>query len=260
LYLLDPAVTTASMLARILALMGSTEQALAMATTSLDLASRLGHPYSIAYATFWIGWVRQSLSNHDEACRDLETAIELCRAHDLPQIREWARIVRGSALAGSGRVADGIAEIRTSLDNQRAMGCFLERPYCLTALAEALILDGEAAEALTLCDEALDVSTKTEARSYVPETRRVRGEAILACRGKSDAHVAAEQFRVALNDALRADCRLLALRAAVSRFRLAQQTATDLEARSTLAELVDGYAGQRDFALLSSARRLLDRA
>ena len=51
--------------------------------------------------------------------------MELSR--DLPQIREWGRVVRGSALTRLGRVAEGIAEMRQSLDNQLAMRSLLER-------------------------------------------------------------------------------------------------------------------------------------
>jgi predicted ATPase len=98
----------------------------------------------------------------------------LSRKHGLPQILEWARVVRGSSLAHLGRVEEGISEIRTSLDNQLAMRCLLERPYCLTLLAEALLLTNGYEEALALCDEALKIGSETQGRSYEAETKRVR--------------------------------------------------------------------------------------
>jgi tetratricopeptide (TPR) repeat protein len=174
LFVLDPCVTSLSMLARVLARMGQLDDALGRAVASLDLANGLPHPPSIAYAVFWLGWTHHARGEHDAARDQLETAMALGRAHALPQIVEWARVVRGSSLVHLGHVADGIAEIRTSLDNQAAMRCLLERPYCLMLLAEALILANEPRAALALCDEALDLARDTGARSYETDTERLR--------------------------------------------------------------------------------------
>ena len=208
LYLLDPGVTSASMLARLLALMGSVPEAVVMAEGSVELATRLGHPYSLTYATFWVGWIQHALGEHTRACQTLEAGVNLCRTHDLPQILEWARVVLGAALAGAGDLDQGISLMRASLDNQRAMGCYLERPFCLTLLAEATIRTGDTGEAIRLCDEALALADRTEGRSYEAETHRVRGEAIRASGADPEA-----EFRTALDCARKAGCELLALRA-----------------------------------------------
>jgi tetratricopeptide (TPR) repeat protein len=180
LYVLDICVTSASMLARVLARMGLLDEALERAVTSLDFANHLAHPPSLAYATFWVGWIRHARGEHSEACSHLEAAMALSRTHGLPQILEWGRVVRGSSLTHLGRVAEGISEIRKSLDKQLAMRCLLERPYCLTLLAEALLLVNGYQEALALCDEALEIARQTQGRSYETETHRVREEILLA--------------------------------------------------------------------------------
>ena len=176
LYVLDTGVTSLSMLARVLARMGFLDEAVERAVTSVDLAKRLAHPPSLAYATFWVGWIRHARGDHSEACRHLEAAMDLSLTHGLPQILEWGRVVRGSSLAHLGRVAEGISEMRKSLDNQLAMRCLVERPYCLTLLAEALLQVKGYPEALALCDEALKIGREKQARSYEAETNRVRGE------------------------------------------------------------------------------------
>ena len=183
LCLLDTCVTSLSMLARVLARMGFLDEAIDKAAASRDRANRLDHPPSLAYATFWVGWIRHARGEHAEACCDLETAMALSRTHGLPQILEWGRVVRGSSLTHLGRVAEGISEIRESLDNQSAMRCLLERPYCLTLLAEALLLVNGYPEALALCDEALKIARETQGRSFEAETHRVRGEILVALNG-----------------------------------------------------------------------------
>jgi tetratricopeptide (TPR) repeat protein len=180
LCLLDTGVTSLSMLARVLARMGFLDEAIDTAVRSRELANRLQHPPSLAYATFWVGWLRHARGEHTEACGDLETAMALSHTHGLPQIFEWCRVLRGSSLAHLGRVAEGISDIRKSMDNQLAMRCLLERPYCLTLLAEALLLVSGYREALALCDEALKIAHETQGRSYEAETHRVRGEILRA--------------------------------------------------------------------------------
>jgi hypothetical protein len=87
---------------------------------------------------------------------------------------EWARVVRGSSLLNLGHVAEGIAEIRMSLDNQAAMRCLLERPYCLTLLAEGLMHANQLPGALAVCDESLKLARDTHGRSYETDTERLR--------------------------------------------------------------------------------------
>ncbi|MCC6589929.1 MAG: AAA family ATPase [Bryobacterales bacterium] len=178
IYILDPIVTSLSMLARVHARLGNFDHALAKAFESVDLAARLAHPPSLAYATFWVGWIRHARGDHAEACRHLEAAINQARTHGLPQIIEWARVVRGSSLCHLGQVEQGIADIRQSLDNQQAMRCLLERPYCLTLLAEALFHSGQIAEAQTLCTQALQLAAETQGRSYEPETLRLHQQVL----------------------------------------------------------------------------------
>jgi len=180
LYVLDTCVTSLSMLARVLARMEFFDEALERAETSVNIANQLTHPPSLAYATFWVGWIRHARAEHSEACRHLETAMILSRTHGISQILEWGRVVRGSSLAHLGRVSEGIAEMRKSLDNQLAMRCLLERPYCLTLLAEALLRMNSYQEALALCEEALKIGRETQGRSYESETLRVRQEILHA--------------------------------------------------------------------------------
>ena len=187
LYVLDTRVTSLSMLARVLARMGFLDEAIEKAVASVDLAKQLAHPPSLAYATFWVGWIRHARGDHSEACRHLEAAMDLSRTHGLPQILEWGRVVRGSSLAHLGWLAEGIAEMRKSLDNQSAMRCLVERPYCLTLLAEALFAGERLPEALALCDEALEIGREKQARSYEAETNRVRGEILRALSRGGDA-------------------------------------------------------------------------
>lgn len=120
---------------------------------------------------------------------------------------EWGRVVRGAALAQLGRRTQGIADMRQSIQQQEAMGSRLERPYCLTLLAEALLADGEAAQALALCEQALELANRTQSLDFQSETHRLRAEALSAL-GHPERAVRID-FDAALRLARDADCRLL---------------------------------------------------
>lgn len=218
LYVIDPLVTSLSMLARLTTLLGDFETGRRMAGESLALAQRLSHPHSLVYARFWVGWILQTGGAHDEAVPHLEAAMELGQTHNLPLIVEWGRVVRGAALAQLGRRQEGLAEMRRSIDAQDAMGSRLERPYCLTLLAEALLAEGEAAEALVLCDQALEIGIRTASLDFQPEAHRCRGEALRALRHPLPEVLA--ELDTALGLARASGCLLLERRIAISRTAL----------------------------------------
>ena len=180
LYVLDPCVTSLSALARLMAFMGYLDQAVEKAAEAVQLANRLAHPQSVAYADLWMGWVHHATGEYGAACKYLESAMSVSQEQGLPQILEWGRIVRGSALAHMGHSTEGISEMCRSLDHQRGMRSINERSYCLTLLAEALGRERVCDKGLALCDEALELAQRTECHCYEPETHRVRGEVLLA--------------------------------------------------------------------------------
>jgi tetratricopeptide (TPR) repeat protein len=256
LFLLDARVTSTSMMARLLTYLGHLDRALERAAESLEYARSLAHPQSIAYATFWLGWIRHAIGDHEESCRDLEVAMNLSHEYGLALILEWGRVVRGSVWARLGRIDEGIGEIRESLRRQQAMGSLLERSYCLTLLAEALGLEGSYSEAASLCDEALEFARRTEGRSYEPETHRVRGELMLNM-GADSLPLIQQELETAIHIARERKCRLLELRAAVGYFRVQQRTGTSPSARPLLTSAVASF-GNQTFPILSEARGLLE--
>lgn len=239
-YVLDPYVTSLCMLARLRVMMGSFDVALNMASRARELARQLAHPMSYAYSLFWVGWVLHERGEHAQAIECLTDAMEDALLNGLPQFVEWGRIARGSSMALSGRLDEGIAEMRTSLANQFAMRNLIERGYCLTLLAEALVLKGLHGEALLACDQALDWASRTENRSYEAETHRIRGEALLAMGGDDSPVLASSEFQQALEIAARTGCGALRLRAAWSQCEFERRFAAPGSAREDLRRAVSG--------------------
>lgn len=256
LFVLDPYVTSLSMLGRLLAQMGYLDQAMDKAKASVELASRLSHPHSLAYATFWVGWIHHARGEYADACREIEPAMELSR--DFPQILEWGRVVRGSALTRLGRVAEGIEEIRQSLDRQLAMESLLERSFCYTLLAEALGAAGEYKEALTSVSAALDFAQYTEGRCYEPETHRIRGELLMALGDEGLMPEAEREIERALTLAREMQSRLHELRAAGSDLRIRKRLGEGSRGRKCLETVAGWFVEGGDSPVVREARAALE--
>ena len=111
-----------------------------------------------------MGWVHHAREEFAIACAPLETAMDLSRKYGLPQFLEWSRVRHGSCVAHLGKVEEGVAEMRLSVENQLSMRCMVERPFCLTLLAKGLLRSGAYEEALQLCNEALVVAQRSGGR------------------------------------------------------------------------------------------------
>ena len=261
LYVLDPCVGSLSMLARLLAFTGHVDQAILRATEAMELAKRLSHPPTLAYAKFWLGFVHHARHEDSVAVPLFESSMALSREQGLPLFVEWGRMVLGSALTRVGRVAEGIAAIRKSIERQSLMGSFLERSYCLTLLAEALKGQGhsESEEALRLCDEALEFAHRTAGRCYEPEIHRVRGETLLSLGQASRLAEAEGELQRALDVAREAGCQLLELRAAVSNFHFQRRAGDARAGRKMLEEVLGAMADGAETPVVMAAVQALQQ-
>jgi predicted ATPase len=260
IYVMDPFVTSLSLLARVLVYSGFLDQALEKAEESIKLAQRLAHPPSLTYAMLWRGYVRNMRGENKQCCEDLELTMEMSRKHDLPLFLEWARIVTGSALSRMGHLDEGISEMRRSLKRQSEMGSLLDRPYCLTVLAEALLAKGAREEALALCDEVITFTARTDCRCYEPETHRVKGEVLLAAGQDSLLRDVEAEFGTALELAGKTGCRLLELNAAKSNFRLHRRIGNAGRATQELRSVLEQFTEGIETPVLVEARQMVAKS
>lgn len=170
---------------------------------------------------------------------------------------EIERVFRGSALVRLGRGSQGISEMRSGLDRLQTANILVDRPYFLMLLAEALAGEGMLQEASALCDEAFEITRRTECRAFEPEIHRVRGEVLLTF-GRATSFADAEaEFQAALQLARQMKCRVLELRAAISYFRLHQRFSTDIRARVVLSEVINWFTEGLDSPIVLEGRKLL---
>ena len=79
-------------------------------------------------------------------------------------------------MAASGKLEEGIAQMRRTIAIYRAMGAEMLVPWNHTVLAEALGRVGKFDEALQILEQAFEVMHRTDERHYEIEMYRVRGD------------------------------------------------------------------------------------
>ena len=111
-------------------------------------------------------------------------------------------------------------------------------------------------EALVTADEALKRTEHSNALWWMPETIRIKGEALLSC--ESDACQAENHFRRSLDQAHRQGALSLELRSATSLARLLRDQGRSAEAMALLQPVYDCFTEGFDTVDLKAAKALLD--
>jgi predicted ATPase len=237
--------------------LGYPDQALQRANETLATARGLSHPFSLAWAEFFVGVVRQLRREARAVQETAESLIALSAEHGLTDWLAYATILRGWAMAEQGHNEEGIAHIQEGLATSRATGTELARPGFLCLLAEACRETGRLVDGLSALTEALAAADEHEIRNYEPEMHRLKGELLLK-QDDSNATEAHGCFQRAIEIARKQSAKSLELRATMSLARLlAKQNRRD-EARTMLAEIYNWITEGFDTADLKEAKALLD--
>jgi len=254
LYGRDPGVDCYSYASVVLWCLGYPDQALKRKNEVLTLAQELSHPFSLASAFGFAGFLHTLRREGQASQEQAEATMALATEQDFAHWLAHGMIFRGWALAEQGE--EGTAQIRQGIDAWRAAGDELARPCCLALLAEACAKEGQAEEGLSALAEALAVVHKTGERVYEAELYRLKGALLLARSTRQTAEAEA-CFHQALNIARHQQAKSWELRAAMSLSRLWQRLGKRAEAHQLLAEIYGWFTEGFDTADLQEAKALL---
>ncbi len=166
-------------------------------------------------------------------------------------------MLRFQALTEERQLQEGIAGMRSVLEDNRASGVGLGNSWLFAHLAGAHKKAGRVEEGLAVVAEGMAFVTKTGERMMEAELHRVKGDLLLALT-TSDQAGAETAFRDALELARRQSGKLWELRAATSLARIWQQHGRKKEARELLAPVYDWFTEGFDTSNLKEAKALLD--
>ena len=253
----DSGVNCRSWAAYTLWTLGYPDQALTRINEALALAQERSHPFSLAFAEMFAGFVHKYRREAGAAQENAERVLGICVERGFTHFLGAATLMRGWAIAAQGRNEEGIAQIQEGLAGVRASGIELGRPPYHTTLADACREADRLDDGLSAVTEALAVADEHEERAYEPEIHRVRGELLLR-QDPSNAAEAQSCFQRAISVARNQNAKSWELRATMSLARsLAKQGRRD-EARATLAEIYNWFTEGFDTADLKDVKALLE--
>jgi predicted ATPase len=251
---LDPGMIGRAMSSRPLWVLGYPDRADARARETLALARSQRQPVTLAFALVVAQGIHLYRGEWQEAIAMGDEIVALSREYELKQETEWGRSFQGAAVAGTGRVADGIAQLQNSLEVQQAIGSGLVRTAFLALLAEMLGAAGRTEEGLSVVDEGFAHAEKTLEGGYLAELHRVRGVLLAHVGDVSGAEVS---LRKAIDYAREQQAKSFELRAATVLARLLADANRRDDARALLAPVYEWFTEGHTTRDLTAAREAL---
>ena len=239
-------------------LLGHPDEARRRSAQALDIAQKLKHGPTIAYALTTAAQLNQLLRDETATRNHAEAVMAIAVEGGFPVWRAWGLTLQGWALAKrSSTEDDGIGQIREGLAGLLATGTQICRTHDLTLLADAYERAGRSDEGLTCVTEAMTVVEKNGERWFEAELNRLKGELLLK-QHESHAAEARGCFELAIDIARKQDAKSLELRATMSLARLLAQQGKRDDARLRLSEICGWFTEGFDTADLKDAKALLD--
>jgi predicted ATPase len=253
----DPKVTALCYLSITLWLLGYPDSALEQVREAVTLAERVGHPFSLAWATNMAAVVHHWRGEGRLADEWAERGVVLAAEQRFPLWHAFAALLRGRARGEQGTGKDEIRSLQEAMAGLAASGQEVAGTYFVSLLAEMHERAGDPESGLQLLDPAFALVEKNHERFYEAELWRTKGELLLQKSGNGAAEAAEECFRRALAIARSQRARSLELRAAMSQARRLGTRGRAAEASALLQAIYAGFTEGFETRDLIEAKALL---
>ncbi len=180
-----------------LAELGEFASASAADDEGIRIAEAVGQPYSLVVAYFGAGHVQLVKGEFARSLFWLERSLDLCRGENFAYLFGWVASSLGQVYAHIGRIAEGAALLRQSLEQSTAMKIMARYPRLETLLGEMHLLALEHDEALAVTLHAIELTRTHGQRGVEAEALRILGD-IKVTADPPDPDAAAAAYRSAL--------------------------------------------------------------
>ena len=247
----DDAATALSFLSRTLWPLGYPEQAVAASAQALTLA-RVAGPMTTAVVMF--GEVLLGTMGDDLQRTSLRASefLDNCIEHTIGSFEIRARFYQGALLAQSDPQR-GIEIMRTTMESLKST---VYRPVELGILAAAYGRLGQVQVGLGLLGDAIEITDKTNEKSFEAELHRLRSELLVVLGNRDEAKAS---LLKALTIARKQEARLWELRAAAALVRIWRHEGRHAEARDLLSPVYAWFTEGLELPDLKDAKGLLDQ-
>jgi class 3 adenylate cyclase/tetratricopeptide (TPR) repeat protein len=258
----DPGVAARGYSAWSLWQLGWPDRALVSAREAVELAQRLAHPFSLAWAlsfeTILYSMGRDATAQRERA----QEVIALCNANGFPLWLGIGRVNHAAARVGDGET-EAVADLLAGMALAAETGLQAGAPGMFTQLADTYLKAGQLDEARGAVDTGLAIAEQTGQRFADSDLYRLQAEIILKTAEGQTARVESEKtaeecLRRALDIAHAQEAKSLELRAANILARLWRDQGKRAEARDLLAPVYAWFTEGFDTRDLIEAKALLD--
>jgi DNA-binding winged helix-turn-helix (wHTH) protein/tetratricopeptide (TPR) repeat protein len=212
LTILDPVVASLAESSRNLWAMGYLARCLEHNEQAVALGREIRHPDSLAFAWLFRGWIHGYRRDWKTCLASVEAGISVASESGSVQTLAWNRCVRGWALAHTGHVDEGFADLAAAIEASRAIMGQVAMPQFGAMIGEVFLLQGDVACAERAIGQALELSDRQFDRYFDAELHRLSATCLLA-RGQREP--ALHQLRTAIDVARSQSAATFELRAAM---------------------------------------------
>jgi hypothetical protein len=250
----SPGVVSYTTSAFLLWISGYPDRAVERASSSLELARQLNHPFTHAYALFHVGVLDVWRREFELVRQRARVAREVAEKHEYQVWKAVALVLHGVALTGLERHEEGLAQTAegiTLYEGLKTPPVFW--PVLLSLRATALALGGRPADALDVIDRAIGMTGGDDILS--PAFTVLKGDLLLAI---ADLDGAETSYRRALDVAEKWGTRMSELEAATKLTRLQRSRGKHPDEANRLRDVYLTFRDGLESPSLMEARAVLE--
>ncbi|MEZ2235127.1 adenylate/guanylate cyclase domain-containing protein [Microcoleus sp.] len=176
IYGYDKGVACLGIAAQSLWYLGFSDRGLNYVREGLRMAHNLSHPFSLALAMNFSGWLYVLRQEVTAAFEQAQALIMLSTEHEFPAFVALGKIIWGWAVSQRGNLEVGLTSIREGAEAWVATGSQVARLHHLTLLAEVCQKLQRFEEGLIWLSEGLEIVNRTGESFLEAEIYRLKGE------------------------------------------------------------------------------------
>jgi len=171
-----PAVVSRSHLTWSLAELGGFAEGSGVGEEAVQIAEEAAHPFSLAVALTWVGFLFHRQGVLHKAIPILERGLALSQTAGFPQVFPVFASILGATYTLAGRMAEALPLLDQTLECVATGSGMLFQALVLTELSEALLLVGRMDEASALARRLLELFHTHTGSGYQAHACRLLGE------------------------------------------------------------------------------------
>lgn len=242
-YSQDSEVARLANLACVTWLMGKPDQAVKMAKQAIDYATRLKHPFSIAYALNFAAIVYQLCGNTEELVKTSNELVEKSRCYEFNFWHKLGLLLCSWVDLNSETNANSIDKFRSHIKQYNEAGCYLASTYFKALLIQAYIDVKDYDRAIQLVNDYLDSNGDQNEGLFKAEYYRLLAKILLSC-GTDNFAAAEDSLLTAIKISRQQGAKALEVRATREYCELLKDQDKIKQARQSLQQLMEQYSTQ----------------